>query len=181
MTSEPKAPSAPAIYLYRQVDRDDNGPNVAEYVRIKILTEEGRKYANVELTYDKHSESIRDIHARTIGPDGTIVDFAGAIYEKPILKGKGVKLLAKSFSLPAAQVGSIIEYRYRHYLAAGWVFDRQRSSHAAGRRAQVLRRFRIHGRRRGAMPSNLRVRNKDTDLFEITLPAGQSVDELPPQ
>ena len=45
MTSEPKAMGAPAIFLYRQVDRDDNGPNEAVYARIKILTEEGRKYA----------------------------------------------------------------------------------------------------------------------------------------
>ncbi|MGB8324866.1 MAG: hypothetical protein WCE52_18050 [Candidatus Acidiferrum sp.] len=46
MTSEPKAPGAPAIYLYRQVDRKDAGHgNHTElnYVRIKILTEEGRK------------------------------------------------------------------------------------------------------------------------------------------
>ena len=45
MTSEPLAPGAPAIILYRQVDRDDNGQTTHEdnYVRIKILTEEGRK------------------------------------------------------------------------------------------------------------------------------------------
>ena len=46
MTSEPLAPGAPAIILYRQVDRDDNGRTSHEddYIRIKILTEEGRKY-----------------------------------------------------------------------------------------------------------------------------------------
>ena len=51
MTSEPLAPGAPAIILYRQVDRDDNGHTSHEdnYFRIKILTEEGRKYANVEI------------------------------------------------------------------------------------------------------------------------------------
>ena len=45
MTSEPLAPGAPAVILYRQVDRDDNGATSHEddYVRIKILTEEGRK------------------------------------------------------------------------------------------------------------------------------------------
>ena len=45
MTSEPAAPGAPAIYLYRQVDRDDEGDREYNYVRVKILTEEGRKYA----------------------------------------------------------------------------------------------------------------------------------------
>ena len=45
MTSEPKAPGAPAIILFREVDRDDRGQTAHEdvYFRIKILTEEGRK------------------------------------------------------------------------------------------------------------------------------------------
>ena len=53
MTSEPKAPGAPAIYLYRQVDRDDNIPRERDYARIKILTEEGRKYADIEIPFLK--------------------------------------------------------------------------------------------------------------------------------
>ena len=46
MTNEPKAPGAPAIILFREVDRDDNGQYGSKedtYIRIKILTEEGRK------------------------------------------------------------------------------------------------------------------------------------------
>jgi hypothetical protein len=41
MTSESLAPGAPAIILFRQVDRDDSGLSTREneYVRIKILTE----------------------------------------------------------------------------------------------------------------------------------------------
>ncbi len=41
MTSEPKAPGAPAILLFRQVDRDDSRREAAHetnYLRIKILT-----------------------------------------------------------------------------------------------------------------------------------------------
>ena len=55
MKSEPLAPGAPAIILYRQVDRDDSGLQGREYnyVRIKILTEEGRKYADIELPFLK--------------------------------------------------------------------------------------------------------------------------------
>src|SRR5882757_1899629 len=39
MTSLPEAPGAPAVILYKQVDKDD-GPNSHEYtyVRIKVLT-----------------------------------------------------------------------------------------------------------------------------------------------
>src|ERR1700686_4227045 len=59
LTSEPQAPGAPAIILYRQVDRDDNGYTSHEddFLRIKILTEEGRKYANVEIPYLKGSQN----------------------------------------------------------------------------------------------------------------------------
>lgn len=123
MTSEPLAPAAPAILLYRQVDRDDNDPSETSYSRIKILTEEGRKFADVEIVFDKKSEGIRSIQARTIHPDGSIVNFSGTIYEKPIIQARGVKLLAKTFTMPDVQVGSVVEYRYRHDFASGYVFN----------------------------------------------------------
>ena len=123
MTSEPKALGAPAIFLYRQVDRNDNGPSEAVYARIKILTEEGRKYADVEIPFDKARESIHGVQARTIHPDGSIVKFDGTVYEKPIVQARGVKWLAKTFTMPDVQVGSIIEYRYRRDLESGFVFD----------------------------------------------------------
>ena len=61
MRSAPKAPNAPAIYLYRQVDRDDNDPSESTYERIKILTEEGRDNANIEIPYLKGSENILSV------------------------------------------------------------------------------------------------------------------------
>jgi hypothetical protein len=114
MTSEPKAPGAPAIILYRQVDRDDRGLTAHEdvYFRIKILTEEGRKYADVEIPYWKEEGSVVGVHGRTIKPDGTIVDFGGKAFDKQIVKARGVKYLAKTFTLPDVQVGGIIEYFY---------------------------------------------------------------------
>jgi hypothetical protein len=61
MTSELLAPGAPAIYLYRQVDRNDKGTasNEYNYLRIKILTEEGRKYGNIEIPFDKTGRVAR--------------------------------------------------------------------------------------------------------------------------
>ena len=125
MRSTPKAPNAPAIYLYRQVDRDDNEPSEATYERIKILTEEGRDNANIELRYLKGSENIRAIRARTIRPDGSIVNFDGEIFDKSLVKVSGVKYSAKTFTLPNVEVGSIIEYRYRHDFAPNLVYDSQ--------------------------------------------------------
>jgi hypothetical protein len=117
MTSEPLAPGAPAIYLYRQVDRSDAGRTrhtEFNYFRIKILTEEGRKYANVEIPYWKAVTGISGIRARTIHADGSIVNFEGKILENTIVKSKTQKYLAKTFAMPDVQVGSIIECHYTY-------------------------------------------------------------------
>jgi len=125
MTSEPLAPGAPAIILYRQEDRDDssNPARQEEYIRIKVLTEEGRKYADVEIPFYSDNEKIGNVRARTIQPDGTIVDFKGQVFDKNLVKGRGVKYLAKTFTLPAVQVGSILEYSYTVNLADYYIFD----------------------------------------------------------
>ncbi len=123
MTSEPHAAGAPAILLYRQVDRDDNGPTETIYARIKILTEEGRKFADVEIPFYKGTEYVHSIQARTVHSDGSIVGFNSTIYDKPIIQARAVKLLAKTFTMPDVQVGSIIEYRYKHDFESGYVFN----------------------------------------------------------
>jgi hypothetical protein len=123
LTTEPEAPGAPAVYLYRQVDRDDKLSVEHTHVRIKILTEAGLGYANAEIPFIKGTENIRSIQARTIRPDGTIVRFDGTIYEKPIVKAGRGEYLAKTLTLPDAEVGSILEYRYTRDLPSGWVFD----------------------------------------------------------
>jgi len=123
MKGEPKAPKAPAIFLYRQVDRDDANSSESIYSRLKVLTDEGRQYANVEIPYLKGSNSVRGLSARVIHPDGSIAEFDGTVYDKPLVKARGVKMMAKSFSLPGVEVGSIIEYRYRRSMPNGWAFN----------------------------------------------------------
>jgi hypothetical protein len=125
MTSEPQAPGAAAIILFRQVDRDDNRFTAHEdnYVRVKILKEDGLKQANVEIVFQKGFESIAGIHGRTIKPDGSIVDFDGKVFEKTIVKNRGSAYLAKTFNLPNVEVGGIIEYFYTIDLKEHYVFD----------------------------------------------------------
>jgi transglutaminase-like putative cysteine protease len=125
MTSVPEAPGAPAVILYRQVDRDDSAKtgNEQDYVRIKILTEEGRKYADVEIPYFRDQGNIISLRARTIRPDGSIAMFEGKAYDKTIVKARNVKYLAKTFTLPDVQVGSIIEYRYTEDMAENYVYN----------------------------------------------------------
>jgi hypothetical protein len=138
MTSEPLAPGAPAIVLYREVYKDDcgiachsasagvmNADRFEEnYLRIKILTEAGRKYGDVEIPLPKEVGNVTNINARTIRPDGSIVNFSGKIFEKTIVKAKGFKYVAQTFSMPDVQVGSIIEYYYTVYFAKGpYIFN----------------------------------------------------------
>jgi len=128
MTSLPEAPGAPAVYLYRQVDRNDagtqrgRGATEYNYVRIKIFTEEGRKYANVEIPFLKQRTSISNIRARAVKPDGTITNFDGKVFEEMVEKTKGQKYLAKKFTLPDVQPGSIIEYHYNIDLEDYYIF-----------------------------------------------------------
>lgn len=123
LTSVPEAPGAPAVILYREVLRDDRTAREEDYVRVKILTEEGRKYANVEIPFIKDSGNIRSLKARSIRPDGTIVPFDGKVMEQTIVKAKGLRYLAKTLTLPDVQVGSIVEYRYTLDLNSGYVYD----------------------------------------------------------
>ena len=125
MTSVPEAPGVPAVILYRQVDRDDDSyrPTETHYVRIKILTDEGRKYGDVELPFSRDHGTIGGVKGRTIQPDGTVVNFDGKAFEKIAEKSKGTRILVKTFALPAVQVGSIIEYQYTHDFKEGFVYD----------------------------------------------------------
>jgi hypothetical protein len=139
MTSEPLAPGAPAIILYRQVDRDDNGHTSHEdnYVRIKILTEEGRKYGDVEIPFIKGGNDVVHLRAHTIRPDGSAAEFDGKVFEKSIVKARGLKYLAKTFTLPDVQVGSIIEYSYTYdfkeyaLYSSNWILSQELFTRAA--------------------------------------------------
>jgi hypothetical protein len=123
MTSEPSAPGAPAVYLYRQVDRDDSSHEERNYERIKILTEAGRDRANIELRYIKNSQAIAFIKARLIRPDGTVSNFDGKIDDKSLVSAGGDQLMAKTFTLPLATVGCILELRYTLRLDYRYIYD----------------------------------------------------------
>lgn len=127
----PFAPDASAAVLDWRMEQDDAKRYVTEYVRIKVLTDAGRKYASVEIPYDEKLTRIRDLRGRTIEPDGTIVAFDGNAFDKTIVKGRGVQLSSKTFTLPDVRVGSIVEYGYTHtwlsdtYVAPLWHVQRE--------------------------------------------------------
>jgi hypothetical protein len=113
MTSEPAAPNAEAIYLYREETTDDKLHFESVYVRIKILRDEGKKYGDVEIIGSSNYDGITDIQGRTIHSDGTVIPFTGKPYEKLLFKTATMKYRAKVFSLPEVETGSILEYRYK--------------------------------------------------------------------
>jgi len=135
MTSLPGYPGAPAVVLYREEITKDDLHEELHYERIKILTEEGKRFANVQLRFAKFVDSAMDgdqravegIMGRTIHADGTIINFSGEPFLKTIEKvddmtlfemgqsarmHAGVTVQERVFTLPDVDVGSIIEYRY---------------------------------------------------------------------
>jgi hypothetical protein len=113
LKDSPANPGAPAIILYREVSTDDMKRTEAQFMRVKIFTEAGKKYADIELPYDEREFQIDDIHARTLRPDGSAIEFQGQVVDRVIVKSKRLRFQVKTFTLPGVQTGSIIEYSYR--------------------------------------------------------------------
>jgi hypothetical protein len=84
------------------------------YIRIKIFTDRGREtYSKIDIPYLTRTD-IKDVAARTIKPDGSIVELKKEdVFEKTIVKVNGLKLKAKSFAMPGVETGAIVEYRWR--------------------------------------------------------------------
>lgn len=194
MTSEPLAPGAPAIYLYRQVDRSDAGRTrhtEFNYFRIKILTEEGRKYANVEIPYSRAVSQISGIRARTIHADGSIVNFEGKILENTIVKSKTVKYLAKTFAMPDVQVGSIIEYHYTYdfedyYIYwSKWMVSEDLFTKKAVFSLKPYEKFAVQWNWPAGLPPGTDPPKLGPDLIvrmtAVNVPAFQEEDHMPPE
>ena len=108
---------ADAEAIFWEVRIDDSQPeelSLKNYIRIKVFTERGKEsQSKVDLPY-LGSNRIKDIAARVVQPDGSIVELKkDDVFERTIVKANGVKVKAKSFALPGVEPGSIIEYRWR--------------------------------------------------------------------
>ena len=171
MISDPKAPGAAAVYLYREETEDDPHAFRTIYARIKILTDEGKSAAVVHISYPKTfvfnavgnnssrmasgtanswdapslnhlgedqpwdtdtyigKVEIGALEGRVIHSDGTIVPLTGKPSE--LLKAaKGSRGSETTFTMPAVEVGSVIEYRYqvrydRYLTAPDWKLQKE--------------------------------------------------------
>ena len=112
LKDNPASPGSSAMILERQVYTDDEKRLQTECVRIKVLTEEGRAYADVEIPYLAKSITIEGIRGRTVRPNGSVITFDGTTFDKVVAKYRRFLYEAKAFALPGAEVGSVIEYAY---------------------------------------------------------------------
>ncbi len=116
LKDNPKQSGADAMILYRESVIDarkaiTDGETVEEYIRIKIFTQEGTKHAHIEIPFNKGVDDVNYIAGRTIRPDGSIVKFDGQVLETTAIRGGGLKIYVKTFTLPDVQPGCIIEYK----------------------------------------------------------------------
>ena len=95
-------------------DRRSIQRTLFHYVRMKVFSDSGRSHAStIELPYGEGS-GILFVTGRTIRPDGTVVELSkDAVHDQVKVQVGGRRLREKSFSMPAVEVGSIVEYRYR--------------------------------------------------------------------
>ncbi len=110
-------PNADAEAIFWDIKIDDGGYDdlvLSHYVRIKIFTERGRdKHSKVDIPYIGGIK-IKDVAARTIKPDGSVVELAKEdIIEKMVVKVSGLKLKTKTFAFPGIEPGAIIEYKWK--------------------------------------------------------------------
>jgi hypothetical protein len=110
MTSDPKAPGADAVYLYREEKTDDNLHYHSDFVRLKVLTEKGKELATVRTPYERRSFKVTSIQGRTIHPDGTIVPLTAKPTDLTDVKTSQYQINTMVFTLPSVEVGSILEY-----------------------------------------------------------------------
>ena len=102
------------VRLSDEVDGGTPRTVLRHYVRIKVFSERGREsQSKIDIPFLSNWK-IQDIAARTIKPDGSIVELKKEdVLERTIEKSNGRKIKAKSFAMPGVEPGAIIEYRWK--------------------------------------------------------------------
>jgi hypothetical protein len=183
MTSDSKAPDAPAEYLNLEI-WSGTGPTVV-YARIKVFTQKGiDEYSDIRLDYIKGAGGVEGIEARTIHTDGTVIPFTGKPYDKELVSFGGFTRMQKVFSMPDVQVGSILEFRCAitsPYSTGGWyiqqpLFVRSGDFHYMARSDLPMHRTEI-------LPPGAKVTGTPMGGYELRMddiPPLPDEDDMPP-
>lgn len=115
-----------AAIIFERVTVDDSLLNKERsvrtvYRRVRILTSEGRKQADVDVPFLVTDQVIDDIQARTVLPDSRVITLMPeAIIERQVVRVEGEKVMQKRFSIPGVTDNCIVEYMIR-YVTKGYV------------------------------------------------------------
>ncbi|MCP4204510.1 MAG: DUF3857 domain-containing protein [bacterium] len=116
LAAVPGQATAPALVLYRKAELRmlDYPREVSSYlkvnVRIKILTEEGKKHGEVEIPHSGFYR-LKKVEGRTVLPNGQIVPLPeDAVFEER--RSRSLKAFVTKLVFPAVEVGAILDYRY---------------------------------------------------------------------
>lgn len=130
MTDDPKSSGAAAVYLNITEETNDPLHYHAFYARVKVLQEKGKELATVTIPYQQGGFKVTDIKGRTIHPDGTVIPLTVKPEALMSAKAGSHEVDRIVFTLPAVDVGSILEYRYqlryddRHFSSPSWELQR---------------------------------------------------------
>ena len=111
-------PDAGAEVLYRLKQVDDSKVDSAtttEYWRIKAYNKNGvEALSKIEILYDPKTETIKDLAARVIKPDGSSTNLGKKdFFDREAAKAGKQRLRLISFSFPGLEPGVIVEYQFR--------------------------------------------------------------------
>ena len=185
---------ADAEVLFWEIRVDDSPSNdlvKSHYVRLKIFTERGKEtQSRVDLPFLNRTK-IKDIAARTIKPDGSIIELKKEdVFERTIIKAGGLRLKAKSFAIPGIEPGVIIEYRWRevsegsgaHYMRLHFQRDLpvQRATYFVKpqRSTYGMRYMPFH------VPDDVRFNQEKDGFYSVTMtnvPAFREEPRMPPE
>lgn len=138
-------PDADVIILFDKCKvRITNNFDLETYFhkRIKILTEEGKEYANVKIRY-WHEDDVNRLDAICYSQNGEEYELdSDNIYEE-----EGEKYYTISFAIPRVEVGSVIEYKYKltsDYITRlePWVFQDENFTKLSELTVQIPHGFR---------------------------------------
>ena len=93
------------------------------YGRLKVFTAEGtEKAGTINIPYGR-KDSVFNVTARTIRPDGSIIDLKKEdVHDTTVLRAGKYRVNQKSFAVPGVEPGAIIEYRWSEERGEGSLY-----------------------------------------------------------
>ena len=109
-------PGAPAVVLFKKAElklmdfRKDVSSNLKVQVRIKVLSEEGKAYGEIEIPHSSFYR-LTGFEGRTVLADGSVAELdKDSIFRERSSKAR--KSFVTKAAFPAVEAGAIIDFRY---------------------------------------------------------------------